>query len=49
MIDEISRYLKNVRYDKKAICAELGLYWSCNKEEDQMMKDIIAWIESIDL
>lgn len=49
LIDEISRYLKNVRYDKKAICAELGLYWSCNKEEDQMMKDIIAWIESIDL
>ena len=49
LIGEISRYLKNVRYDKKAICAELGLYWSCNQEEDQMMKDIIAWIESIDL
>ena len=49
LIGEIIRYLKNVRYDKKAICAELGLYWSCNQEEDQMMKDIIAWIESIDL
>lgn len=49
LIGEISHYLKNVRYDKKAICAELGLYWSCNQEEDQMMKDIIAWIESIDL
>ncbi|MGN1377124.1 MAG: lipoate--protein ligase [Dorea sp.] len=48
-IEEVSRYLKSVRYDKKAICAELSLYWSRDKEEDQMMKDIIAWIESIDL
>ena len=48
-IEEVSRYLKSVRYDKKAICAELSLYWSKDKEEDQMMKDIIAWIESIDL
>lgn len=48
-IEEVSRYLKSVRYDKKAICAELSLYWSKDKEEDQMMKDIITWIESIDL
>ncbi|MCF2682394.1 lipoate--protein ligase [Faecalicatena contorta] len=48
-IEEVSRYLKSVRYDKKAICAELSLYWSKDQEEDQMMKDIIAWIESIDL
>lgn len=48
-IEAVSRYLKSVRYDKKAICAELSLYWSKDKEEDQMMKDIIAWIESIDL
>ena len=25
-IEEVSRYLKSVRYDKKAICAELSLY-----------------------
>ena len=48
-IAEISRYLKGIRYDKQAICTELGLYWSVDKEEEQMMKDIIDWIGSIDL
>ncbi|MGN1165012.1 MAG: lipoate--protein ligase [Lachnospiraceae bacterium] len=49
LMQQIKEYLKNIRYDKRAICTELGLYWSADKEEDQMMKDIIAWIESADL
>lgn len=45
---ELPRYLKGCHYDKKSICIELGLYWSADPEEDAMMKDMIAWIESID-
>ena len=49
LMDQIRKYLQNIRYDKNAICAELGLFWSEDKEEEQMMKDVIAWIETADL
>lgn len=49
LMQQIKEYLQNIRYDKHAICTQLGLYWSVDKDEDQMMKDIIAWIESVDL
>lgn len=49
LMPEIKRYLKNIRYDKNAICTELGLFWSEDKEQEQMMSDIIEWIWSIDL
>ena len=49
LMPEIRNYLKNVRYDKKAICTELSLYWSEDKEMEQMMKDIIEWIGTVDL
>ena len=49
LMPEIKRYLKNIRYDKNAICTELGLFWSKDKEQEQMMGDIIEWIRSIDL
>ena len=49
LMPEIKRYLKNIRYDKNAICTELGLFWSEDKEQEQMMSDIIEWIRSIDL
>lgn len=49
LMQQINEYLQNIRYDKHAICTQLGLYWSADKDEDQMMKDIIAWIESVDL
>lgn len=48
-VEELLKYLKNIRYDRRAICAELGLYWSEDKEEEQMMKDVIAWIRTADL
>lgn len=48
-MEELPRYLKNIRYARNAICAELGLYWSEDKEEEQMMEDVIAWIRSADL
>lgn len=46
---ELKKYLKNIRYDKHAICVELGLYWSTDKEEERMMNDIIAWLKTVDL
>lgn len=49
LMEELGKYLKNIRYEKHAICAELSLYWSADREEGQMMKDIIAWIETADL
>lgn len=46
---ELKKYLKNIRYNKHAICVELGLYWSVDKEEERMMKDIIEWFKQVDL
>ena len=48
-IERLRGYLKNIRYDKHAICVELGLYWSSDKEEERMMADIIEWIKTEDL
>ncbi|MBU3876151.1 lipoate--protein ligase [Faecalicatena sp. AGMB00832] len=48
-IENIPKYLKKVRYNKNSICAELGLYWSRNQQEEEMIKDIIAWIKTVDL
>ena len=48
-IEQLRGYLKNIRYDKHAICVELGLYWSSDKEEERMMADIIEWIKTEDL
>lgn len=49
LILALKKYLQNIRYDRRAICAELGLYWSDDREEERMMKDIIDWIETVDL
>ena len=48
-IERLRGYLKNIRYDKHAICVELGLYWSSDKEEERMMADIIEWIKTEEL
>lgn len=48
-VEELLKYLKNIRYDRHAICAELSLYWSQDKEEEQMMKDVADWIMTADL
>ena len=49
LILAVKKYLRNIRYERNAICAELGLYWSEDREEEQMMKEIIAWIRTVDL
>ena len=49
LILAVKKYLRNIRYERNAICAELGLYWSEDREEEQMMKEIIAWIRIVDL
>ena len=39
-IRQLSGYLKGVRYRKESICAELALYWSEDKSEEAMVKDV---------
>ena len=48
-IRQLSGYLKGVRYRKESICAELALYWSEDKSEEAMVKDVIEWIQSSEL
>lgn len=45
-IQEVPRYLKNIRYQKQPICTELGLYWSADSQEKQMVEDIIGWLKT---
>lgn len=49
LMEDLPRYLKGIRYQKKCICAELGLYWSLDKQEEEMMQDIIEWIRNEEL
>lgn len=46
--EEIPQYLKGLKFKKDTICAELGLYWSEDDGENQMMKDIISWIKTVE-
>ena len=46
--EEIPKYLKRIKYKKDNICTELGLYWSEDDGENQMMKDIIAWLKTVE-
>lgn len=48
-IQDLRKYLKGIRYSKRAISVELGLYWSKDPQEEAMMQDIIEWIQSVDL
>lgn len=45
LMEELPEYLKGVRFQSRSICIELGLYWSSDPEEEQMMKDIIEWMK----
>lgn len=46
--EEIPKYLKGIKYKKEDICTELGLYWSEDDGETQMMKDIISWLKTVE-
>ena len=48
-LEDVKKYLIGIPYSKKAMCAELSLYWSLEPEEEKMVKDIISWIKKEDL
>ena len=48
-LQDMKKYLIGIPYSKKAMCAELSLYWSMDSEEEKMVKDIISWIKKEDL
>lgn len=41
----LPEYLKGVRFQSSSIWTELGLYWSADPEEEQMMMDIRKWMK----
>nr|WP_294468638.1 lipoate--protein ligase [uncultured Sellimonas sp.] len=45
LIEVLPNYLKGVRFSSRSICIELGLYWSEDPEEEQMMNDLIEWMK----
>jgi len=47
-LEDVKKYLIGIPYSKKAMCSELSLYWSLDPEEENMVKDIISWIEKED-
>ena len=49
MIEKLPKYLKGIRYHKKNICSELKLYWVEDKQEEEMIADIIGWINEEEL
>lgn len=49
LIQWMNRGLQGVRYCKNAICEAFSLYPSKDKEEEQMVQDMITWSESEDL
>jgi len=49
MIEKLPKYLKGIRYHKKNICSELRLYWAEDKQEEEMIADIIEWIKEEEL
>lgn len=48
-IEKLPKYLKGIRYHKKNICSELRLYWAEDKQEEEMIADIIEWIKEEEL
>lgn len=49
LMEELPRYLKGIRYSNKSLSVELGLYWSEDEEEMQMMSDIAKWLGAVEL
>ena len=48
MMTALPRYLKNLEYRRDAVLSELGLFWSGDAQEEQMMKDIILWLSDVE-
>lgn len=48
-MEELGTYLKHIRYDRHDIRTELANYRSEDREEEQMMKDMIDWLGEAEL
>lgn len=49
LITAMPGYFRGACYSKKEICERLRLHGSCDRQEDEMMKDVAAWIQTVDL
>lgn len=45
----IPKFLKGIKYRKETMCVQLGLFWSKDENVENMMNDVIAWIQETDL
>lgn len=48
VILDLPRYLKGLYYRREAVLPQLGLFWSEDAEEEQMMKDMISWLSEVE-
>lgn len=48
-VQELPKYLKNVRYRNDSMHTQLGLFWSSDPRSSQMMGDIRAWLGAVEL
>ncbi len=49
LIQSLPSYLKGCKYEKTAICCELGLVFTRDNQEKEMMKDIITFLHQLEL
>ncbi|KMZ53362.1 lipoate--protein ligase [Dorea sp. D27] len=42
----LPEYMKNLDYRRSAVCAQLGLFWSDDGQEEAMLADIITWLSA---
>ena len=48
-VEETVTILKGIKYRKETMCVQLGLFWSKDENVENMMNDVIAWIQETDL
>ena len=49
LAEAIPKFLKGIKYRKETMCVQLGLFWSKDENVENMMNDVIAWIQETDL
>ena len=49
LAEAIPKFLKGIKYRKETMCVQLGLFWSKDKTIENMMNDVIAWIQESEL
>lgn len=48
LMAQLKKYLVGLKYNKNVVCKELNLFWSADHQEEEMMKDIISWLETVE-